>query len=387
MSRIESSTVQFGNSFVIGGTQSQMSESELKKNIQILSQQRENLLNEVKALDESLSTLKNDQNTIIEKANHQAEQILQKANEEANAKLENAENYINQVATQATEEGHKQGLEQGYIDGQQKFMTEMFEKISAVNALVEASFKAKREILVSGEREILELAVLMAEKVTKIKLDKDKKILSNIVKDAISCLKEREEIKILANPIFAEHLYSISEELKKEIKGINQIKIIEDKTISADGVIVESLESRADARLSTQITEIAKKLFEEHEDRPILTEFPEADCEQRVDGDGDPAVDRNSFNASNQAEIEDISKTERHSELATSSLVKPYEDEVPLDISESQDCEILNAEDGTLPCNSRFARKQGELQVQDDVSKENDITPSVKKPRSKKKDV
>lgn len=276
LSRIESSTVQFGNSFVLGGNQAQMSESELKRDIQILSEQRENLLNEVKALEDSLSELKDNQNNILEKANHKAGQILQKAEEDAKAVLENAENYINEVANKAAEEAHKQAFEQGYEDGKQHFTTEMSEKISAVKNLVEASFKAKREILTSGEREILELAVLIAEKVTKIKFDKDKEVLSNIVKDAISCLKEKEEIKILVNPVFAEHLYSISEELTKEIKGINQIKIIEDKTISTDGVIVESFESRFDARLNTQIAEIAKKLMAEHEDRPVLTEFPES---------------------------------------------------------------------------------------------------------------
>ncbi|MFA6990257.1 MAG: hypothetical protein WC197_09330 [Candidatus Gastranaerophilaceae bacterium] len=37
-----------------------------------------------------------------------------------------------------------------------------------------------------------------------------------------------------------------------------------------------------------------------------------------------------------------------------------------LSISGSQDYEMLNAVDSTLPCNSRFARKQEELQVQHD---------------------
>ncbi|MFA6989779.1 MAG: hypothetical protein WC197_06900 [Candidatus Gastranaerophilaceae bacterium] len=59
----------------------------------------------------------------------------------------------------------------------------------------------------------------------------------------------------------------------------------------------------------------------------------------------------------------------RHAELvsATSSLAKnePYEDGVPL--GASHNLEIPNAADCTLPCNSRFARKQEELQVRDDV--------------------
>ncbi|MFA6990061.1 MAG: hypothetical protein WC197_08340 [Candidatus Gastranaerophilaceae bacterium] len=55
-------------------------------------------------------------------------------------------------------------------------------------------------------------------------------------------------------------------------------------------------------------------------------------------------------------------KTHRHAELvsATSSLAKnePYEDGVPL--GTSHNFAIPKAVDGTLPCNSRFARKQEE---------------------------
>ena len=39
------------------------------------------------------------------------------------------------------------------------------------------------------------------------------------------------------------------------------IKIIEDNSVSPDGVIVETLSSRLDSRISTQISEIAQKML------------------------------------------------------------------------------------------------------------------------------
>jgi flagellar assembly protein FliH len=261
--------VQLGNSFVIGGKQEKMSDAELIRDIKNLAQQREALLIEVKNLDDSLEGLRSEKNTILEKAQAEAERILAKANADATSILANADEHIAAIA----EAGRQQAFDQGMAEGHLQIESVMIEKIFAVDALVEASFKAKREILVSGEKEILEMVVLIAEKVTKIEFDKNKEILSNIVKDALLSLKEREEVKILVNPMLANNLYAISEELSNEIKGINQIKIVEDSTISADGVIVESVESRVDARLNVQIAEISKKLFEEHDNKPVLAEL------------------------------------------------------------------------------------------------------------------
>ena len=40
-----------------------------------------------------------------------------------------------------------------------------------------------------------------------------------------------------------------------------EIKIVEDNSVSPDGVIVETLNTRLDSRISTQIAEIAAKML------------------------------------------------------------------------------------------------------------------------------
>jgi phosphoribosylformylglycinamidine synthase len=65
-----------------------------------------------------------------------------------------------------------------------------------------------------------------------------------------------------------------------------------------------------------------------------------------------------------------LSTTIRHAELVSATTLsaknEPYNDGVLL--SASHNLEIPNAVDSTLPRNSRFARKQEELQVRDDIS-------------------
>ena len=53
----------------------------------------------------------------------------------------------------------------------------------------------------------------------------------------------------------------MSEKFKQEIKNLQSIKIIEDNSVSPDGVIVETLNTRLDSRISTQIAEIAEKML------------------------------------------------------------------------------------------------------------------------------
>ena len=49
--------------------------------------------------------------------------------------------------------------------------------------------------------------------------------------------------------------------IKEEIPKVESIKIIEDNAVSPDGVIVETLTSRLDSRISSQISEIAQKML------------------------------------------------------------------------------------------------------------------------------
>ena len=47
----------------------------------------------------------------------------------------------------------------------------------------------------------------------------------------------------------------------EEIPKLQSIKVIEDNSISTDGVIVETLNTRLDSRVSAQIAEIAQNML------------------------------------------------------------------------------------------------------------------------------
>lgn len=59
----------------------------------------------------------------------------------------------------------------------------------------------------------------------------------------------------------AQKIYEISDGLKERFFGLENIKIIEDSSVPADGTIVESVDSRVDSGIKAQISRISDELF------------------------------------------------------------------------------------------------------------------------------
>ena len=116
-------------------------------------------------------------------------------------------------------------------------------------------------IVKSAHTEILELVTAICEKVCHTELVQNPKLLENLTVAAISKLKEKETVNIIVNPQMAQKIYEISDGLKERFFGLENIKIIEDSSVPADGTIVESVDSRVDSGLKAQISRISDELF------------------------------------------------------------------------------------------------------------------------------
>lgn len=250
LSRIESSNVQLGNSYVLDNTN-----KEKREKIQ------ENILmgNAQKKAEEIINNAKIEAEQIIQTATQQSQDLLQQSND---------------AIDQTKEAGYQAGYDAGFQEGYAKIHEDLTNQIKSMDTLAQSAFKVKKEIISASEKEILQLTTVIAEKIIKQQLEIQPKTILNIINAAINALKDKEEVSIIVNPQLTQYLYEYSEDLKQTIKGLKSIKILEDKTIPPDGIIVESSENRIDARLETQITEIVKQLLIEAEENPILDEIP-----------------------------------------------------------------------------------------------------------------
>lgn len=268
--RIKSSNVQLGESFIVEHSLKltpvgNFNDDELS-NEELSLQVKEREFKQ--KCDQILIDAQNKANSIIEEANNKAAQMLEESKQYAAKQKEELEVLKNNTL----EEARQEGIQTGFNEGYQKASEEVYSKVVNLEAIADSAFNLKKEIILSAELEILHLSIAIAEKILKQQLEIKPEMITQIIKAAINELKDKEEIKIIVNPALKEQLYNFSEELKIAIKGMKTIKIIEDKTIHANSAIIESPESRIDARLETQIAQITEQLMKTFADEPVLGE-------------------------------------------------------------------------------------------------------------------
>ena len=238
MSRIDSEKVNFGSSYILPTSDEQLKIKEL--------------VSAKKVAQDLLEKAKQQAQLIVEEAQKKAQLHIDKAVEEANAKV-----------AEITEDARQQGHQTGYQEGQIAIKRDLVEQIENLDKFAKSEFEIKKRIIKSAHNDIVNLVVTIADKVCHKKLKIDREILYNITKHSINQLKDKENVTIFVNPAMAKKIYAISETLQKDILSLQSIRIVEDASVSEDGTIVESISSRIDNRISSQIDEITQKLLVE----------------------------------------------------------------------------------------------------------------------------
>ncbi len=270
--RIQSDSIKYGDSFVLSYDSSEEAVTGLTVQKKLLQKEIEMAKAELAELKNSLKDLFEQKDTIIERAKKDGEEIKTKAILKSEEIISEANAKRDAVIEESKATGHKQGFEAGYNDGNEKFKADYKKQLESLTALLKASFEVKNEIVFSAETDILELAMLIAEKVVQVEFQENKECFKNMVQTAISLLREKEKIKIVVNPKFVEYANELSPDLLAKIDGIEEIKIIQDKSVSPDGAVVEALDSRIDARISTQMETLARTLLIDKRIQETLTD-------------------------------------------------------------------------------------------------------------------
>jgi len=207
----------------------------------------------------------------IQKALEEEQNILLRGEQKAEEIIEAAKALAQEILEEAktkAQEDMDSFIEMGCKEGFAKITEQMQDTVLVIDKFAQCQFEIKRNIIKSAHLDIVKLVVEIARKVCSKSLELDENVIKEITQNAIGALKDKENITIIVNPEMAETLYAISDELKEKIPQLDSIKIIEDRSVSPDGTIVESPLSRVDCRVSSQINEIAEKLMAKLDSTP-----------------------------------------------------------------------------------------------------------------------
>ena len=196
---------------------------------------------------------------ILDSAQNQSQIVIQTANTEAERIIQDARNKAQQEYDAIKNQAYEEGFKKGEQDGLYKFQNDAAEALRSLDTLASGSFDMKKNIIDSASQDIVDLVVAIADKVCHQKFNN--KVLYQITIDAIRQLNDKENITIIVNPKLADNINKLVPEFRKEIPKLQTLKILEDNSLSPDGVIVETPDTRMDSRVSVQIAEIAEKML------------------------------------------------------------------------------------------------------------------------------
>ncbi|MCU0239318.1 MAG: FliH/SctL family protein, partial [Pyrinomonadaceae bacterium] len=127
------------------------------------------------------------------------------------------------------------------------------------NFLLE-SREIREKTFVETEQDILRLSIKLAEKIIGQEIKSDKKVIAELVSNALRNTKRQDKITVRVNPndftTVQEHFAMLSQSSRS-----TYVDIVPDPRVSNSGCIIESEVGTVDARLETQLRALEKALL------------------------------------------------------------------------------------------------------------------------------
>ena len=156
----------------------------------------------------------------------------------------------------------------GFNKGERAGFDAAGERIDSLQAMLKGAIeelgRIQNQIQLEGEKEIVDLALSVAERVIRQELHANREAISAVVREALKKVEHQQSIVIKMNP--ADIQFLDKSQLPFADGGdqsvSNRIRIEADESISRGGCFIETESGDVDARIETQI-EIIKAAFRE----------------------------------------------------------------------------------------------------------------------------
>lgn len=152
------------------------------------------------------------------------------------------------------ENAKKKGYEDGFTEGKKEALQSEKEHIDEVVNLLSEINKAKEDLYISYENQILDLAYEIAQKITLSEIKTDKSIIFDIVKQALKNFRNSDYVKISLAKCDVQASVVTDEEFIKKIAGnIKDIEIELLPDAKSGTVILDNDKEIIDASVPTQL--------------------------------------------------------------------------------------------------------------------------------------
>ena len=202
----------------------------------------------------------------LDDLSRQAKQKLTDCRDEVARLLANASVEAERIRATAKNEGLAAGAEQARRDAEQNLQKALHQRLGehagAVKSMVNQIASQHDQWMKNYAESLVTLAIDVAERVIREKLDREPEILVRWASDALTTARSAKRISVAVHP---ETLAELGADLDALLRtpGLPEDSVlVPDESISRTGVMVRQLGGEVDAGLETQLSILSKLLQE-----------------------------------------------------------------------------------------------------------------------------
>lgn len=163
-------------------------------------------------------------------------------------------------AERMIEEARAKGYEQGLRSGEEAFSQAVSGAAQCLESAAAEIRRAREDFLDSLQNEVLDLAILIAERVLQREVRLDHHLVLNTTRRALAQLVDRQQVRIMVNPLDHEALRAHKITLLEDFEAIGQIEISPSDDVTPGGCIVETHRDYIDATIGSLLAKVLETL-------------------------------------------------------------------------------------------------------------------------------
>jgi flagellar assembly protein FliH len=158
-------------------------------------------------------------------------------------------------------QGYSVGYEQGVAEGQAAAEATLAQSIRHLQALVGNVFESHTGFFRAAERQVVDLALQIAQKVIEREVENMPDLAINVIRAALEEMDARTAVRVRVNPDDVELLRRRWAQVVPP--GINpeRIELLGDERVKAGGAIVDTTQGQVDAQLDAKLAQLGNALW------------------------------------------------------------------------------------------------------------------------------
>ncbi|MDC7224043.1 MAG: flagellar assembly protein FliH, partial [Spirochaetales bacterium] len=193
-----------------------------------------------------------------QQADAEVERIMEQARADAAQLVEDANRRVSQIETDAQNAGYEAGRKEGFDEGK----AEVERLVDRLHVILDGAIEKRNDIIEEAESQLIDLVLLISQKVVKVISDNQKNVVINNVVQALRKLKSRGNVAIHVNLADLELATDNVNNFINMVENVQSITVLEDTTVDKGGCIIETDFGQIDARVSSQLKEIEESILE-----------------------------------------------------------------------------------------------------------------------------